>query len=56
VAEVLDLATGHNIELRLTRLKANVKAVLDRDGVIDRLGEGYIYGNVYGAVVDQMSD
>ena len=56
VAEVLDLATGHNIELRLTRLKANVKAVLDRDGAIDRLGEGYIYGNVYGAVVDQMSD
>ena len=56
VAEVLDLATSHNIELRLTRLKANVKAVLDRDGVIDRLGEGYIYGNVYGAVFDQMSD
>jgi SulP family sulfate permease len=54
VAEILDLATSYNIELRLTRVKTGVKALLQRDGIIDRLGESRIYGNVYEAAADQI--
>jgi high affinity sulfate transporter 1 len=45
VAEILELATSRDIELRLTRVKTKVKDLLRRDGVIDRLGESRIYGN-----------
>ena len=54
VAEILDLATSYGIDLRLARVKASVTEVLKRDGVIDRLGEDHIYGNVYEAVADQI--
>jgi len=54
MAEMLDLAKGHDIELRLTRVKPRVKTILERDGVIDQLGEDHIYGNVYEAVADQI--
>jgi hypothetical protein len=30
--------------------------VLRRDGVIDRLGESHIYGNVYEAAADKIPD
>lgn len=30
--------------------------MLRRDGVIDMLGEGKVYGNVYEAVVDRIPD
>jgi hypothetical protein len=42
--------------LRLTRVKVQVMEVLRRDGVIDRLGESQIYGNVYEAAADQIPD
>ena len=51
-----ELATNYDIELRLTRVKPEVKKVLRRDGVIDSLGESQIYGNVYEAVADQIPD
>ncbi len=54
VAEILDLATSYGIDLRLARVKAGVTEVLQRDGVIDRLGESQIYGNVYEAVADRI--
>ncbi len=50
------LATSRDIELRLARVKTKVKDLLRRDGVIDRLGEGRIYGNVYEAAADQIPD
>ena len=53
---ILELATGRDIELRLTRLKTDVKEVLQRDGFIDRLGEDHIYGNVYEAAADKMPE
>jgi high affinity sulfate transporter 1 len=56
LAEIHELATNYDIELRLTRLKAEVKELLRRDGVIDRLGESRIYGNVYEAAADQIPD
>ena len=54
VAELVELANNYDIKLRLTRLKAQVMVVLRRDGVIDKLGEDYIYGNVYEAAADQL--
>jgi high affinity sulfate transporter 1 len=56
VAELVEQATNYDIELRLTRIKPDVKNLLQRDGVIDRLGESRIYGNVYEAAADQIPD
>ncbi|KPK02577.1 MAG: hypothetical protein AMJ56_20810 [Anaerolineae bacterium SG8_19] len=56
MAEILDLATNYNIEVRLARVKTEVKELLRRDGVIDKLGESRIYGNVYEASSDQIPD
>lgn len=55
-AEIIELATSRGIELRLTRVKAEVKDLLRRDGIIDPLGESRIYGNVYEAVADKIPD
>jgi SulP family sulfate permease len=56
VAEILDLATNYKIEVRLARVKTEVKELLRRDGVIDKLGESQIYGNVYEAAADQIPE
>jgi high affinity sulfate transporter 1 len=56
LAEILEMTTNYDIELRLTRVKPDVKDLLQRDGVIDRLGENQIYGNVYEAAADQIPD
>ena len=55
MAELVELVTNYDIELRLTRVKPQVMEVLSRDGVIDSLGEDHIYGNVYEAAADQIS-
>jgi MFS superfamily sulfate permease-like transporter len=54
VGEILELAKSRDIELRLTRVKTRVKEVLRRDGVIARIGENQIYGNVYEAAADKI--
>ena len=54
VAEILKAATVYGAELRLARVKANVFGVLQRDGIIDAVGEDHIYGNVYESVADRM--
>ena len=56
VTEIVELAIGYDVELRLTRVKPGVKDLLRRDGVIDHLGESHIYGNVYEATVDCIPD
>jgi anti-anti-sigma factor len=56
VAELVDKATNYEVELRLTRVKPDVKSLLQRDGVIERLGESQIYGNVYEAAADKIPD
>jgi high affinity sulfate transporter 1 len=52
VGKLVDLATAAGAEIRLARVKAPVLRMLDRDGVIDRLGPDKIYDNVYEAVAD----
>ena len=37
-------------------MKIKVKEVLQRDGIIERLGENRIYGNVYEAAADQIPE
>jgi len=54
VAEVLELARTADITLRLARLKPHVRATLARDGLLDRIGEGRIHGNVDEAVAAQV--
>ena len=55
-AGILQLAAGRDIELHLARVKTAVKKVLQRDGVIDRLGEDRSYGNVYEAAADRIPE
>jgi SulP family sulfate permease len=52
VGKIVDLANAAGAEIRLARVKAPVQQMLDRDGVIDRLGADKIYANVYQAVAD----
>jgi high affinity sulfate transporter 1 len=59
-AETMDgligAAKNFNVDLRLTRVKPEVMAMLRRDGIIERLGESQVYGNVYEAAADQIPD
>lgn len=52
VGKLVDLAAAAQAEIRLARVKAPVLRMLERDGVIDRLGVDRIYDNVYQAVAD----
>jgi anti-anti-sigma factor len=56
MSSILDLARGRNVEIRLARVHPDVLEVLAKDGVIDRLGEDNIYGNIYNAVMAQHAD
>jgi anti-anti-sigma factor len=56
LADLIELADSRDIELRLTRVKTDVKEVLHRDGFIDRLGESRIYGNVYESAADKIPE
>lgn len=50
MADIVILARESDVNLRLTRLKPAVRAVLERDGVIERIGADMIHGNIQRAV------
>lgn len=50
MADIADLAHDAGVTLRLARLKPTVRATLGRDGVIERIGEDKIHGNIFRAV------
>ncbi|GGI44254.1 SulP family sulfate permease [Agromyces flavus] len=52
--DVVTLAEDSGITLRLARLKKAVRATLQRDGVLPRVGTGNIHGNVARAVQAQL--
>jgi SulP family sulfate permease len=54
MGDLLDLAQDSEITLRLARLKSAVRATLDRDGVLERVGHDKIHGNVHRAVQAQL--
>ncbi len=54
IAEIIELAEARHVEMRLTRVKPHVYELLRRDGVIEALGEGNVYGNIYEAAADRI--
>ncbi len=56
LAEILEFAESLGIEIRLARVKPVVAAVLEKDGVLARLGPGHIHGNVHRAVEAQLAE
>ncbi|MGH2595570.1 MAG: STAS domain-containing protein, partial [Actinomycetota bacterium] len=53
--EIVELAEHASLTLRLARVKPAVTEVLDRDGVLDRIGVERIHGNVERAVQAQLA-
>ncbi len=54
VGAIVDLARNHDVDLRLARVKPQVLEVLDRDGVVERLGASSVFGGVFEAVEDRI--
>ncbi len=50
MTELLELSEAEQVTLHLARLKPDVRAVLQADGTIDRIGDTRIHGNVHRAV------
>lgn len=55
VAEIVRLAEESGVELRLASVRPGVRTMLERDGVIDRIGADRIHGSAYRAVAAHMS-
>ena len=53
LAELRELADAEGFTLRLARLKPQIRAVLEADGVVDLIGADHIHGNVFRAVEAQ---
>jgi sulfate permease, SulP family len=56
MGSVLRLAEEAGLTLRLARVKPAVRAVLERDGFVARLGAERIHGNVFRAVQAQREE
>jgi high affinity sulfate transporter 1 len=56
LAELHEVANADGVALRLARVKPNVLAVLDADGMVATLGAERIHGNVDQAVVAQLAE
>jgi high affinity sulfate transporter 1 len=54
LGEILDLAESSTLSLRLVRVKPAVKAVLARDGLVDRLGSDRIHRTINDAVAAEL--
>ncbi len=52
--DLLVLCEESGVDLRLARVKPDVRAVLGREGTIERLGHDHIHGNVHRAVEAQL--
>jgi sulfate permease, SulP family len=50
LAELYELTESEGVTLRLARVKPNVLAVLQADGIVEQIGRDHIHGNVYRAV------
>jgi sulfate permease, SulP family len=56
VTELHELTEADGVTLRLARVKPQVLAVLEADGIIGRVGSDRIHGNVHLAVEAQLAD
>jgi high affinity sulfate transporter 1 len=50
IGEILELTERTGVTLRLARLKPAVRELLERDGILDRIGDDKIHGNIDRAV------
>jgi SulP family sulfate permease len=55
VAEIVRLAEESGVELRVASLRPAVRTMLERDGVLDRVGADHVHGNVHRAVAARLS-
>jgi sulfate permease, SulP family len=55
VTEIHELSQTDGMTLRLARVKPQVLAVLEADGVVGRIGADHIHGNVHLAVEAQLA-
>jgi anti-anti-sigma factor len=55
LTEIHELTQADGVELRLAGVKPQVRAVLDADGVVERIGADHIHGNVNMALAATMS-
>lgn len=56
LATLRELTAASGVVLRLARVKPRVRTVLAADGVLQRLGESHIHGNIFEAVEAQLRD
>jgi len=55
LTEIHQLTEADGVTLRLARVKPHVLAVLQADGIVDRIGADHIHGNVHRAVESQLT-
>jgi sulfate permease, SulP family len=55
VREILEFVEQAGMTLRLARIKPDVRRVLERDGVLERVGQDHVHGNVERAVEAQLA-
>ena len=55
MSEILNLTRQAGVTLRVARLKPPVREVLERDGVLGRIGDDKIHGNIDHAVNAQLA-
>jgi len=56
LGELADYAEANGLTLRLARVKPQALAVLRADGIVDRIGEDHVHGNVHRAVEAQLAE
>jgi sulfate permease, SulP family len=56
LTEIHELTEAQGVALRLAAVKPRVRAVLEADGVVDRIGADHIHGNVHRAVDAQLAE
>ena len=56
LTEIHELTGADGVALRLARVKPQVLAVLEADGIVDRIGADHIHGNVHLAVEAQLAE
>ena len=55
IDDLLVLCSQADVTMRLARVKPAVRAILEREGTVERLGAAQIHGNVHRAVEAQLS-
>jgi sulfate permease, SulP family len=56
LTEIHELTEAQGVALPLAAVKPRVRAVLEADGVVDRIGADHIHGNVHRAVDAQLAE